>query len=127
MIEAETDLQQERNLISGVFHNRLRLGMRLQSDPTVRYGIEKDNGKLERNLTRKDLQYDSPYNTYRNNGLPPSPINNPGKASILAALNPEKTNYIYFVAKGTGGHYFASNYQDHLKNVKKYRSYLQNK
>ncbi|MFK7866485.1 MAG: endolytic transglycosylase MltG, partial [Alphaproteobacteria bacterium] len=105
IIEAEADSEAEHGLISGVFHNRLARGMRLQSDPTVIYALEDHSGVINRVLSRQDLRVDSPYNTYRNKGLPPGPINNPGKAAIKAAVNPLETDYLYFVATGEGGHY----------------------
>ena len=120
IIKGETDLVEEMPTISGVYHNRLRIGMRLQADPTIQYLLP---GGWRR-LTYKDLQIESPYNTYKYSGLPPGPINNPGKNAILAALYPEKNNYLYFVASGNGGHSFAKTYSDHLKNVAQYRKWL---
>lgn len=120
MIEKETGLGTERHLVSSVFHNRLRLGMKLQSDPTTAYAITK--GERQITLSLNDLQFESPYNTYFTNGLPPAPICNPGTESIKAALHPAETDYLYFVADGkTGGHRFASTYNEHLKNVASYR------
>ena len=106
--------------ISGVYNNRLRIGMKLQADPTIQYVLP---GGWKR-LTFKDLELDSPYNTYKYFGLPPAPINSPGKAAILAALYPEKNNYLYFVADGTGGHRFGKTLSEHNKNVKKYREFV---
>jgi UPF0755 protein len=120
IIKGETDLVEEMPTISGVYHNRLRIGMRLQADPTIQYLLP---GGWRR-LTYEDLKIESPYNTYKYSGLPPGPINNPGKNAILAALYPEKNNYLYFVANGIGGHSFAKTYSDHLKNVAKYRRWL---
>jgi len=109
LVESEAKVDEERDLISAVYHNRLKLGMPLQCDPTVIYAL----GGLDRPLTHKDLEVDSPYNTYRYPGLPPGPINNPGKASILAALFPAKVKYLYFVAKGDGSHIFSVDLEEH--------------
>jgi UPF0755 protein len=109
MIEAEARDGQERNLISAVYHNRLRLGMLLQCDPTVAYALP----DLDRPLLLKDLEVDSPYNTYEHAGLPPGPICNPGKASILAALYPADVDYLYFVARGDGTHIFSTTLRQH--------------
>jgi UPF0755 protein len=120
IIKGETDLVDEMPTISGVYHNRLRIGMRLQADPTIQYLLPDG----WRRLTYKDLEIESRYNTYRYAGLPPGPINNPGANAIMAALYPEKNNYLYFVANGNGGHKFAKSYSDHLKNVVQYRKWL---
>jgi UPF0755 protein len=118
MIEKETGAKQERALISSVFHNRLKKKMRLQSDPTVIYGLEPHfNG----NLTKADLLKYTPYNTYKIFGLPIGPIANPGIDSIMAALNPESTNYFYFVSHNDGTHEFTENYENHQTAVKKYQ------
>lgn len=111
IIEAETRVSSERSRVSGVYHNRLRLTWNLESDPTVQYAI----GKKKR-LTYTDLEYKHPYNTYIYKGLPPGPINSPSKSSISAALNPEKHNYLFFVAVGdeSGSHRFSTNYNQHL-------------
>jgi UPF0755 protein len=109
LIESEAKIDQERPLISSVYHNRLKIGMPLQCDPTVIYAL----GGLDRPLTLKDLEVDSPYNTYRYPGLPPGPINNPGKASILAAFSPAEVKYLYFVAKGDGSHIFSLDLEEH--------------
>lgn len=127
IVEKETGQKDERRIVAGVFLNRLNKGMKLETDPTVIYGItmghheEGGVGPLGRRLLRKDLETPNPYNTYLNIGLPPTPIANPGKASILAVLQPEQHNYLFFVADGTGGHAFASTYAEHQKNVEKWR------
>lgn len=117
IVEGEARIPEERLIVSGVYHNRLRKGMALQADPTIQY-ILKDG---PRRLLYEDLRIDDPYNTYRHAGLPPGPVNNPGRASILAALFPRSHNYLYFVANGAGGHRFASTYEAHLRNVRLYR------
>jgi len=124
IIEKETSLAGERFRISAVFHNRLRRSMRLQSDPTVVYGLTAGKGILDRPLTRRDLAHASPYNTYRNGGLPPGPIANPGRAALEAALHPAETGAYYFVADGTGGHAFAATLDEHDLNVQRYRDML---
>jgi len=117
IVEGEAVLDRERPIIAGVYLNRLKKRMRLEADPTVQYSIP--DGR--RRLTYSDLRYNSPYNTYLNYGLPPGPINNPGRKSILAVLYPEKHPYLYFVADGTGGHVFSRSYAEHQKAVKAYR------
>jgi len=109
LVESEAKADKERDLISAVYHNRLKIGMPLQCDPTVIYAL----GGLDRLLTLKDLEFDSPYNTYKYAGLPPGPINNPGKASISAAFSPAKVKYLYFVAKGDGSHIFSVDLEEH--------------
>ena len=121
IIEKETAMAAERRLVASVFINRLNRGMPLQTDPTVIYGITKGQAALGRGLRRSELRKDTPWNTYTNKGLPPTPIANPGKASIEAALNPETTNLVFFVADGTGGHAFAETLAEHNKNVAKWR------
>jgi UPF0755 protein len=118
MIEKETQFDEERPIISSVFHNRLKLGMPLQCDPTVIYVLP----DLNRPLLSGDLKTDSPYNTYRYYGLPPGPICNPGKKSIMAALHPSKTNYLYFVAKANGNHIFSDNLAEHNRARQKIKS-----
>ena len=120
IIEKETAVPSERRQVAAVFINRLKKNMRLQTDPTVIYGIT--NGlPLGRALTRSDLQTDTPYNTYRRRGLPPTAIANPGRASIEAAVNPAAVSYLYFVADGTGGHAFADTLEEHNRNVARWR------
>lgn len=122
MIEKETSRSAEMPLVSSVFSNRLKKGMRLQSDPTVIYAITEGKTKFKRALTYKDLRTKSPYNTYVNAGLPPTPIACPGVQSLMAATHPQKTNYYYFVADGTGGHTFSATYSQHQKKVNSWRS-----
>lgn len=121
IIEKETGLASERERVSAVFINRLNKRMRLQTDPTVIYAITRGDYVLERPLSRKDLKMESPYNTYKNFGLPPGPIANPGIKSINAALNPAITNEYYFVADGTGGHKFSSTLKEHNRGVQNWR------
>ena len=121
IIEKETGVPDERPRVASVFANRLRQGMRLQSDPTIIYGITGGKAKLDRPLTRQDIAEATPYNTYRINGLPPGPIANPGRASIAAALAPARTGDLYFVADGSGGHVFAATLEEHRANVRKWR------
>ncbi|CAM4463366.1 MAG: Endolytic murein transglycosylase [Legionellaceae bacterium] len=122
LIEKETHLTQERPLIASVIINRLKKNMRLQIDPTIIYGIgENYRGKLQ----SSDLKKDTPYNTYLHLGLPPTPIALPGIASIRAALHPNQTNYLYFVAKGDGGHQFSATLNEHIKAVQNYIHYKQ--
>ncbi len=122
IIEKETGVAEERGLVAGVFVNRLRQGMRLQTDPSVIYGITLGKEILGRGLRVSELRGETPYNTYVINGLPPTPIANPGKDAIEAAANPEATDYIFFVADGTGGHAFAVTNAEHERNVAKWRA-----
>jgi len=121
IVEKETGVAEERPRIAGVFHNRLRKGMRLQSDPTIIYGIFGGSGMRDHPITREELERETPYNTYKINGLPPTPIGNPGRAAIEAVLKPAKTNDVYFVATGNGGHIFSETLAEHNRNVAKWR------
>jgi UPF0755 protein len=121
IVEKETGRADERERVAGVFVNRLRRNMRLQSDPTIVYGIAGGQGTLGRPITRADIDTPSPYNTYTINGLPPTPIANPGRAAIEAVLNPAKTKDLYFVADGTGGHSFSETLKDHNAAVQVWR------
>ena len=122
IIEKETGVPDERRTVASVFVNRLKQGMRLQTDPTVIYGITEGRGILGRGIRQSELQRATPWNTYVIQGLPPTPIANPGLASIEAALDPEETNLIFFVADGTGGHAFAETLAEHNANVAKWRA-----
>ena len=117
LIEKETGLGTERKVISSVFHNRLVKKMRLQTDPTVIYAMSNFDG----NIRKKDLSIDSPYNTYKYSGLPPGPIASPGLDSIRAAMDPDHSDFLYFVSRKNGSHQFSTNYEDHLKAVQKYQ------
>jgi len=122
IVEKETSVETERAQVASVFVNRLNLGMKLQTDPTVIYAVTEGKMDLNRPIYKRDLAYDSPYNTYVYAGLPPAPICSPGKAAIWAAAHPDKTPYLYFVADGvTGGHRFAKTLQEHNENVAHYR------
>ncbi|MDR3668919.1 MAG: endolytic transglycosylase MltG [Ignavibacteriaceae bacterium] len=120
IVNGETNRKDEMARIAGVYYNRLKLGMKLQADPTIQY--LQPNGSKRLNFD--DLKINSPYNTYKYQGLPPGPIDNPGKNAILAAVYPEKHHYLYFVADGKGGHKFSSTFTEHLKNVQLYKDYL---
>jgi UPF0755 protein len=122
IVEAETPLAAERPRVAGVYLNRLKRGMKLQADPTVAYGITGGQRQLDRPLILSDLSQPTPWNTYTIDGLPPTPINHPGRASLAATLQPESHGFLYFVADGKGGHVFATTYEQHLKNVAAYRA-----
>lgn len=122
IVEKETGQADERPQVASVFLNRLAKGMKLQTDPSVIYGITKGEGLLGRGLRQSELKRDTPWNTYLHEGLPPSPIANPGRLSIEAALNPAATDFLFFVADGTGGHAFAATLEEHNKNVAKWRA-----
>lgn len=121
IIEKETSVAEERRLVSSVFINRLNQGIRLQTDPTVIYGLTEGRGVLGRGIRASELRAETPWNTYVIDGLPPTPIANPGRAAIEAAVNPEDTPLIFFVADGTGGHAFAETLEEHNRNVARWR------
>ncbi len=123
LVERETPQRDERPLVASVFENRLSKGVALQCDPTVIYALERD-GHYSGALTAADLRIDSPYNTYRYPGLPPGPIGNPGEASLRAALEPARTDYLYFVANTRGGHFFGKTLAEHNQNVQRYHRLL---
>lgn len=127
IVEKETGLAEERPQVAAVFVNRMRIPMRLQSDPTIVYGITLGAGPLGRPIRRSEIDRATPYNTYQIDGLPPTPICNPGRASIEAVLNPPKTKDLYFVADGTGGHAFAPSLAGHLRNVDEWRKFNRQK
>ncbi len=120
IVEKETGKPEERPLVAAVYSNRLRIGMPLQCDPTVIYALDR-MGRYNGNLTRADLQLESPYNTYRHAGLPPGPIASPGRASLAAAAAPADVSYLYFVSRNDGSHVFASTLDEHNRNVQEYQ------
>jgi UPF0755 protein len=122
IVEKETGKADERSRVAAVFVNRLRQRIKLQSDPTIIYGLVGGRGTLGRPIKRSEIQQPSPYNTYVVEGLPPGPIANPGRASLEAAANPARTRDLFFVADGTGGHAFTETYDQHQKNVAKLRT-----
>ena len=122
IVEKETGVASERGKVASVFINRLRRGIKLQTDPTVVYGITGGKGPLGRGLRRSELDRATPYNTYVIPGLPPTPIANPGRDAIMAVVNPDETDFLYFVADGSGGHAFATTLSDHNRNVAKWRA-----
>lgn len=119
IIEKEAKIEQEKPLISAVYHNRLKLGMPLQADPTAIYGVK----RFREGVSKKDLKNKTPYNTYIIKGLPPGPIASPSKSSIVAALNPAKVSYLYFVSKGDGSHEFSTDYKSHILAINRIREY----
>ncbi len=121
IVERETGIGAERAKVAAVFVNRLNKKMRLQSDPTIIYGIVGGKGKMDRPISKKDIAQKTPYNTYQIDGLPPTPIANPGREAIIAVLNPMDTDALFFVADGSGGHAFAKTLKDHQANVAKWR------
>ena len=121
IVEGEARADDERETIAGVYHNRLRIGMALQADPTIQYAITLATGKRKPRLFEKDYQFASPYNTYLHPGLPPGPVNSPSHRSIEASLYPAKVPYLYFVAGPDGRHVFAKTYAEHLRNIAKVR------
>lgn len=120
IVERETSLPAERPIVASVYLNRLRRGMKLQADPTTQYAVGRPGNWWKAELTREDLRNPSPYNTYVHEGLPPGPIASPGTASIEAVAQPARTRYLFFVAKGDGGHAFAVTYEEHQANVRRY-------
>jgi UPF0755 protein len=123
IVEKETGRADERSRVAAVFINRLNKGMRLQSDPTILYGLFGGDGKpADRKILRSDIDKPTPYNTYTIDGLPPGPITNPGRAALEAVANPSRTDELYFVADGTGGHVFSSTAEEHEQNVVRWRA-----
>jgi UPF0755 protein len=120
LVEKETARAEERPLVAAVYRNRFKIGMPMQADPTVIYALKRA-GRWNGNIRRADLEFDSPYNTYRYPGLPPGPIASPGKAAIEATISPAPVDYLYFVSRNDGSHAFASNLPDHNRNVQKYQ------
>jgi UPF0755 protein len=125
IVEKETGRPDERTRVAAVFSNRLKLNMKLQSDPTIIYGLVGGKGTLGRPIMKSEIEQATPYNTYAIVGLPPGPIANPGRAALEATANPARTKELYFVADGTGAHAFAENLQQHQQNVAKLRQFEQ--
>jgi UPF0755 protein len=126
IVEKETGRPDERSRVASVFVNRLKSKMRLQSDPTIIYGLTGGKGSLGRPIMKSEIEQPTPYNTYAIDGLPPGPIANPGRASLEAAANPARTKDLYFVADGSGGHVFSETYEQHQKNVARLRAIEKN-
>jgi UPF0755 protein len=122
IVEGEARADDERETIAGVYHNRLKIGMALQADPTIQYAIFLATGRRKSRLYEKDYQFASPYNTYLHPGLPPGPVNSPSRRSIQASLYPAQVPYLYFVAGPDGHHLFARTYSEHRRNIAKVRS-----
>jgi UPF0755 protein len=122
IVEGEAKADEERETIAGVYRNRLRIGMALQADPTVQYAISLKRGRRKPRLFQKDYQIKSPYNTYLNPGLPPGPVNSPGRRSLEAALYPADVRYLYFVAGPDGRHVFSRTYGEHLRAIRRIRN-----
>jgi UPF0755 protein len=120
LIEKETSLREEKRLVSAVFHNRLKMGMKLDCDPTIIYALKRE-GRFKKRLRTKDLKFNSPFNTYLYPGLPPGPIANPGKDSIEAALYPADEKFLYFVSRNDGSHHFSQSFREHQNAVNKYQ------
>ncbi|MDH4271482.1 MAG: endolytic transglycosylase MltG [Candidatus Aminicenantes bacterium] len=120
LIEKETSVPEEKRLVSAVFHNRLRIGMKLDCDPTIIYAL-KQEGLFNGNLTKRDLAFDSPYNTYRFSGLPPGPICNPGEEALEAAIHPAPEDYLYFVSRNDGRHHFSRTFAEHQNAVRRFQ------
>ncbi len=121
IVEGEARVEEERPVIAAVYRNRLRLGMPLQADPTIQYAIEQETGERKARLYEKDYGFASPYNTYLRNGLPPGPVNSPGRASLAAVLAPADVPWLYFVARGDGTHAFSRTYAEHLRSIRQIR------
>jgi UPF0755 protein len=121
IVEGEARADEERETIAGVYHNRLRIGMALQADPTVQYAIALKRGRRKTRLFEKDYQFKSPYNTYLNPGLPPGPVNSPSRRSLEASLYPANVRYLYFVARPDGRHVFSRTYGEHLRAIRQIR------
>jgi UPF0755 protein len=126
LVNAETKKNKEKHVVSSVFHNRMIKNMRLQSDPTVLYAKNLNKTIISKKIFKKDLRTDNPWNTYTRKGLPSTPICNPGAISLKAAMKPLKTNFLYFVSDGDGGHMFSSNLKKHKQNIKIWKKIIKN-